>query len=368
MLLGVALVLWLSGQGLGLLGRGAADPLQQPEGEASPQVVGEQPAPAAAGVGDGLGTGERLAGAGAAPAAPAGEGRDAPPDLLPPRSAAAAPDESPVAGEPATPSVGAPAAASSTTPTASLDAVPIEGAADAAEASPSRPGVDADRFHSLCSIVELRLEQGELAGAASSLARLRAQPLDAGQRVVTDDLERRLVAAVRQVGSLLHGSLQRGEVLAARPLAERWFAAREGFMDGVAAELPPPLRDAFGGELDWRRPLQVSEAAPPQPAPLDRRRRVRLDWRGELVVGSVAQARADQVTVRVETARGQSYPTVPAVACEPLDADAGEAVEMALAAVAAGEPLLARLWWARAMVLGVDAAAPRPTRLRELLR
>ncbi|MCB9878473.1 MAG: hypothetical protein H6835_12815 [Planctomycetes bacterium] len=342
----VGLALWLAGRGVGWFGRAEPEPgadakasvasgaasqadQSQPSGEA-PAATDPSPVSAV----------ERHA-APAAPAAPAGESQEATPTA-----------------ELAAASVPPPAA---TAETRAIAAPPPPGAA--AEEAPPLPFVDADRFHSLCSIVELHLGHGALDEAAASLANLLAMHLDDTQRAAIDGYRRRLGEAVVEVGGALHQRLQSGEVLAARELAERWFAAQ-----GDATELPPPLRDALAADLDWRRPLVRNADVAPQATALARRRRVRLDWHGELVSGSVAQARAEQVTVRVETARGQSYPTVPAVAIEPVDADADEAVEMALVAHAAGEPLLARLWWACAVLRGVDVAAPRAARLRSLLR
>lgn len=351
-----SLALWLSGRGFGWFGRGRDDSGAAPAGEVSAAAPN---APAAAGGP----TGDEAARS-ASPEPPTAGTQVAGAETsgaLPEAIAGAA--DSPPRGAAASGSAGASGAAASGE---HLSEHPGPAASPDGEGPPatgSRAALDGDRFHSLCSIVELQVSRGELAAARASLANLRLLPLDEDQSPVADRLQQQLATAVHELGVAWCGSVQRGEVLAARQLAARWFEA-----GGGVDTLPPPLAQAFVPPLDWRQPLRIGDTPPPQPVPLARQRRVRLDWRAELVLGNVATAGVAQVTVRVETSRGQSYPTVPAVACEPLDADANEAVEMALVAVAAGESLLARLWWARALVLGVDVAAPRPAQLLQLLR
>jgi hypothetical protein len=71
--------------------------------------------------------------------------------------------------------------------------------------------------------------------------------------------------------------------------------------------------------------------------------------------------------VRVETAVGRSYPTVPVTACQPVVTTGEEAIEMGFAAVHAGDALLARLWLLRAGLAGGELGE-RGELLAELLR
>jgi hypothetical protein len=100
---------------------------------------------------------------------------------------------------------------------------------------------------------------------------------------------------------------------------------------------------------------------------LPRDRAVRVHLADGTAMGRIVAARSDQVTVRVETPRGVTFPTVPVVACEPLQPTPAEAVEQALAALQAGDALLARLWACCARLRGGDASA-RARRLEEILR
>ena len=105
----------------------------------------------------------------------------------------------------------------------------------------------------------------------------------------------------------------------------------------------------------------------PVPTPLVRNRKVRVRWRDELHSGVVANSQRDQVTVRLVSEKGQSFPTVKSVACEPAESTSNEAIEMGFAALHAGAPRLARLWLLRAHLLK-DEMTTRGEQLLQLLR
>lgn len=229
------------------------------------------------------------------------------------------------------------------------------------------PALAADRFASLLSVVAQHVAEGRLGDALAARERLRTQPLDAGQQaalaVASSDVEAAIAAACAQ----LLAALGRGDVLAAR----RDLGA---FAAGDATQFWPWLAQALqlagvadvGGDLG--RPVSAGERPWPLPKPLARNRTVRVEWRGALHVATVVDSRADEVTVRVATATGQSYPTLRAVACEPIAASADEAVEMGFAALHGGEPLLARLWLLRARLGAGTGGGARAEQLAALLR
>jgi len=105
----------------------------------------------------------------------------------------------------------------------------------------------------------------------------------------------------------------------------------------------------------------------PIAAPLPRDRVVRALLADGPATGRVVDGRSDQVTLRMETPHGVTFPTLAVTACEPVDPSAAEAVELALAALQAGQPLLARLWLCCAGLRG-DITSPRAARLQEILR
>ncbi|MBX3465043.1 MAG: hypothetical protein KF830_17885, partial [Planctomycetes bacterium] len=247
---------------------------------------------------------------------------------------------------------------------AAVSAGEVVAAATAAAASPSAPaspaaGLDADRFQALLSLVALRRERGESGGALTALRRVAALPLDAAQRDavrrLTDAVARELELACDEVMGLLHagrGLTARDRVqaldaedgaAAAAALAARLARSPEGLV-GV----PAP------GDLPW-----------PVAAPLARDRTVHARLPGGFAIGRIVAARADGLTLRVETAAGVTFPSVAMAAVEPAEPTAAEAVELALAALHAGDGLLARLWLACADLRG--GASPRQERVRRLL-
>lgn len=212
---------------------------------------------------------------------------------------------------------------------------------DTARGSGPAPGVDPDRFASLVSLLRVRTANRELGAALAALARARNLPLDAAQRAAIVPLAADLDAAIGNVVAQLDDQVAAGRVLAARAELVLRFAA---------GELPEVLQRSLGLPAD----LAAASAVPPPPdtpwptpAPLPRDRAVRLDGAGARE-GRVAASRVAQLTVRIADARGVTFPTVPAIACEPIEATAAESLEMALVALHAGDGLLARLWLAAA--------------------
>lgn len=237
------------------------------------------------------------------------------------------------------------------------------GSADGA--APPRPApLEADRFASLLAMVEARTVEGRFGRALAAAEHLRTQALDADQAAVVavaaGAVERRLAEAARGAVDALRG----GAVLEARRRLDALLADESA---RVLERIGPTLA-AAGLQADPRAMPARGERPWPLPARMPRQRLVRVDRGTEAVVGRVVDARSDQVTLRVETPRGVTFPTVAAAACEPVDATGPEAVEMGLAALHAGEPLLARLWLAAARLRGAAADLPRLVVLGELLR
>jgi len=215
--------------------------------------------------------------------------------------------------------------------------------------------LDPDQFASLLSRVELHLDQAALGRAAAVLARLETQVVGhpdesaqvAGRR---ERLDRAMGAAEARVVELVAA----GDVLGADALAAPLAA------DGQCRPAYA-VKDAASLGADWLRAPELS--AVPNAASLQRRRRVRLTWAGQLREGTVARCSDAQVTVHIALEDGQRFPTVPLVEVEPLLASGEESVEMALAAAHAGAPRLARLWLLRAAMQG-DGLGSRGEALR----
>ena len=82
----------------------------------------------------------------------------------------------------------------------------------------------------------------------------------------------------------------------------------------------------------------------PIATPLPRDRNVRAQLPDGRTTGRIVDSRSDQVTVRLQTEQGVTFPTLEVVACEPVDATPAEAIEMGFAALHAGDAILAHLW------------------------
>ena len=296
---------------------------------------------------------------------PLGVDRQTPPSAGPPvaaaamTSAAATPAGAPGQGQPM-PIVDEGAVAA---PAGGPAAVPL--AETASPAARQEASVDPDRFGSLLSVLQARNSEQNFGLAMLVLQHLRGLPLDGPQQAAlmlpAGELERGLAAAC----SALVQSLGAGNVLAADAAALRLLADDQGLVLPVLAE---SLRICgVSGELQG---VPAQDQAPwPLPLPLPRHRGVRARIAGETIVGRVVESRADTVTLRVQVGSGVTFPTVPVVACEPIDGSAPEAVEMGFAALHAGNGLLARLWLGCAALRGGGAPmSERQQRLARLLQ
>lgn len=227
--------------------------------------------------------------------------------------------------------------------------------------APAASGIDDDRFRSLLSLVAARRQQGELGGALAVLQRTAALPLDAAQRQLVQTSAQEVRAAVDVVCAEVRTALAGGEVLAAN---DRCRALLADGPDLVA----PTLAAGLGLPAATLQRVPERTAQPwPVAAPLARDRVVRTRLADGPVTGRVVDGRSDQVTLRVETPHGVTFPTLAVVGVEPVDPSAAEAVELALAALQAGDALLARLWLCCAQSRGDLGAQPRAQRLQEIL-
>ncbi|MCK5943119.1 MAG: hypothetical protein KAI24_14160, partial [Planctomycetes bacterium] len=231
--------------------------------------------------------------------------------------------------------------------------------APASPESDRRQLMDADRFASLLAVARQHLERGELGRAGEVVGELQAgvggEPQLRQVQQLADQLARARTAAELEILS----RLRRGEVLAADLEAERLVARGSWRPQRLLADHP-------GLQTDWQA-APAGDAGLPEPEPLPRKRRVRLQWQEGWQEGTVASARPERTTVHLRSGNQQSYPTVATVAIEPVGSTHDEAVEMGLAAVHASAPRLARLWLLRALLLS-DQLSERGALLREALR
>ncbi|MCA8973754.1 MAG: hypothetical protein KDC98_03485, partial [Planctomycetes bacterium] len=222
------------------------------------------------------------------------------------------------------------------------------------------PPLDADRFASLASVVARGIVTQRFAEARLALDLLSAVRLDDRQRARFVSLQSDYAAGMSSLCEDIQGELREGRVLAARAMVA---TARAGV---PAVELAMALREAgLLSLLDG--PATAEPSRWPMPAPLDKDRLVRAVMADRTMVGRVVDSRSDRITLRVEAGRGQTFPTVPMTACEPVDVLPREAAEMGFAALHAGDPVLARLWLGCAM-LRPGESGPRTRCLAELLR
>jgi hypothetical protein len=237
---------------------------------------------------------------------------------------------------------------------------PAEPAADATV----QPAVDPDRFGSLVSLLQTLTEAQQFGRALAVLQQLRELPLDAAQQAAlllpTDGLQQGLAAACGAIVS----QIVEGRVLAADTAAERLLAA-DGTFVGPALAQALQLCGVAAALGDVRAPGRLPW---PVPACLPKGRLVRVQIAGGVEIGRVVDSRADEVTLRVPRPGGVMFPTVPVVACEPIDPTAEESVEMAFAALQRGRGRLARFWLGCALLRGDGSVSGRQQRLAELLR
>jgi len=223
-------------------------------------------------------------------------------------------------------------------------------------------GMAADRFDSLLSLLNSHLAEHSLANATAALQRLSSQSLSANQRAHLAEYAARLQPLRQACEERVLEHVQKGALLQADEAAAQLVLAGVWSAPTVAAAAPQlTLGD------NWQRALPTGGPDVPTPRPLGRNRRVRVHFREELHYGVVVSSSTDQVTVRLLSASGQSFPTVHAVACEPINSIASEAIEMGFVAVHAGEMRLSRLWLLRAHRLNGERTT-RGDQLLQLLR
>lgn len=223
-------------------------------------------------------------------------------------------------------------------------------------------GIEPDRFASLVSLLRVRTAEQQLGAALATLARARGLPLASAQQLALASVVADLESAVAVAVGRIEAAVAAGRVLAARADLEQTFAG---------GDLPKALCQRLGlpPDLVAARACPAQEGSPwPVAVPLTRDRAVRIGEGEAAREGRVAASRADQVTVRIADARGVTFPTVAASACEPVEATAAEALEQAFAALHAGDGLLARLWLAAVANRPAAVDPDRRDRLAAILR
>ena len=224
-------------------------------------------------------------------------------------------------------------------------------------------GFDADRFASMTSLVTASTTEGRLGAALGALQNMRRLPLDALQRAslvtVAGCLEDALAAACSRVVQ----SVCQGQVLAARSEVLRLVQDGEAL---TAPWLDSALRSA-GLPAGLLAGAAANDGTLPIPRPLARGRTVRFAQLARTGTGTVIDSRSDAVTLRLQTSIGQSFPTLPRSACEPVQATGEEAIEMGFAAMQVHDVVLARLWLAVARLHGAPSLGERGDRLAALL-
>ncbi|MCR9246763.1 MAG: hypothetical protein NXI31_17150 [bacterium] len=249
------------------------------------------------------------------------------------------------------------------------DPPPIRAPEPGPESAPNLTTFEPDRFESLLSLVRSRAAQGEFAAARRHLAVLQREPLVAPQAAAVNAAAKELLGAVHErVSAILRSAAEGAVVRAGR-------RATAGLEDG-SKEFTHELSAAFALADLGRDPSaapKVPAASWPTPSPIAVERRLRAYRGAEELVGTVVECDDRRVTLRVAAGGRVRFPTVERTASEAVDSTRVEAVEFALAALHAGQPLLARLWLHRARgagagAAGTGAASAREQRLAALLR
>lgn len=233
----------------------------------------------------------------------------------------------------------------------------------AAGGTATTPAFDADRFASRLSLLDSAIADGRLGLALQSLAQMRTLPLDGSQQAALLLPARQLSEQIAACCSRIVADLARGEVLVGHDglglLVADGDAAMAPFLDaalrvaGVAGQL-------VGGRRAAESPVPIAQ-------PLARGRELRVRWRGSLHAGRVVDSRSEEVTVRIATAAGVAFPTVPVVDCQPIAPTGAEAVEMGFAALQADDVLLARAWLVCSRLRPPSASTGRLAQLASLL-
>jgi hypothetical protein len=212
-------------------------------------------------------------------------------------------------------------------------------------------GVQSDQLHSLRSTMTAASRAGRIGAAYAALASLQQAALPQPQLLAA---RAQLDADLEQALRALAEEFEQGRVLAARQ------RLRLLLQDG-SAEVRTAL-DRCCTAHSWPAfAAPAPRAAVPSPEPLPRDLLLRSDRQGTVFSGRVVDARAGEVTVRVADSTGVTFPTLPLTEVEPVHPNAVLAAELGLAALRAGDALLARCW----LACGLAFAHP-PVRLQEL--
>jgi len=247
-------------------------------------------------------------------------------------------------------------------PAPAVEPAPPEGPRPAVQ-SASAAGIDADRFASVRALIAHRTAAGMFGEAQASLQGLRAQPLDAAQLAAVAELEASLAQALGDAGRTWAQALGEGRVLGVHAhLVALRGAGNTTEEDSVVAALA-----GAGVAMAWRKEPAATDETLPIARALPRGAAVRFLHQGRLGNGFVVDASTDRVTVRQQDAAGQSFPTVPRTAVEKVGGSRDDAVEAGLAALHAGDVLLARLWLAAARLARDEPASGREAMLARRL-
>lgn len=225
--------------------------------------------------------------------------------------------------------------------------------------APQQIAAHPDRTEALVHLARRALAEDRLGACFGSIEALRQI---GGGTIVPEDLATAAGQRLQLLLDELQARLQAGEVLQAdgiltallEPAAATTTAAVETF--AVARGWPSLLATAGAAVAGW------------DAQPLARDRAVRFANEGTLRRSRVVAAARDQVTVRIATRDGVLYPSVPAYLVEPDAVTAAEAVELAFAALAAGDWRRAGLWCSCALLRGPPSDPQAAARLEQLRR
>lgn len=225
---------------------------------------------------------------------------------------------------------------------------------------PAAAAAAADRLHSLGSTLRSAVAGGHLGAGFAALAALDGAGAGAGAPGAA--LRAELEGALREAITTVADDLRQGRALSAHRRIQL-----------MLEQDPGPVRaglDALCQRHGWPSlTAGAREGHVPRAEPMPRDRAVRVFRRGDAVIGRVVDARPMEVTVRVADQGGVTFPSFPVTEVEPLQVDAGIAVELGLAALRAGDVPLARAWLVCTLAVGGGErqAADRMAELRMLL-
>ncbi len=230
----------------------------------------------------------------------------------------------------------------------------VEGPAAPAPVPPPVAPAGEDRRRSLRAAVTGALQAHRLGEAQATLRRLAAED-EAGAELLRADFAAALATAVER----LRADFAAGEALAARTRLWDLLADDDGTVrSGLAA--------AAAGWPEFSAALPAGYVPPAQPLP--RGTAVRVPRRDGWRQAPVVDARGHEVTVRLQDDAGLTFPSFPVVEVVPVKPTATLCAELGLAAVHAGDGLLARAWLASGLALAGESLPPRLRELQELLR